>query len=247
MPVSMQAIADPPFDTMGRRIETAIRKLLLARLPLWAAEVDVEPDQVVEPTIANGRRYGCVSEGATGAAEPVWPLNAGDTVVDGSATWQCQGLCAAALKVMYRGEPNVVPIKLHPFGILQLATEGEELTGADGYGPMTGPTRYLRYDGSLDLNIVVKDTASLMPNDAREADVESYVQCVQLIQDAKQRLWAWGQQYGVIPGVVVSRSGNEETSTFRVGAVLNGLVRRVDNVSNSSSFSFHVFTRRQEF
>ena len=45
--------------------------------------------QYVRPTIPNGYVYLCATAGASGAAEPVWPVTAEATVTDGAVTWVC--------------------------------------------------------------------------------------------------------------------------------------------------------------
>jgi len=45
----------------------------------------------VVPTVANGFYYECTVSGAVGGTEPVWPITIGNTIADGSATWQCVG------------------------------------------------------------------------------------------------------------------------------------------------------------
>lgn len=43
------------------------------------------------PLERNGYFYTCTVAGKSGAAEPAWPTTVGDTVVDGTVTWQCAG------------------------------------------------------------------------------------------------------------------------------------------------------------
>lgn len=43
----------------------------------------------VEPTVINGFWYVATTNGTNGATEPVWPVQYGDTVVDGGITWRC--------------------------------------------------------------------------------------------------------------------------------------------------------------
>ncbi len=61
----------------------------------WSADdhtdgVTVPIGDVVCPTIlqANGHLYRCKIAGIPGVTEPVWPIGAGDTVVDGTSTWE---------------------------------------------------------------------------------------------------------------------------------------------------------------
>lgn len=45
----------------------------------------------VVPTSVNGYYYECTISGAVGGTEPIWPVTIGNTVSDGSATWECVG------------------------------------------------------------------------------------------------------------------------------------------------------------
>lgn len=44
-------------------------------------------NDTVLPATPNGRIYKVTTAGTTGASEPTWPITAGGTVVDGTATW----------------------------------------------------------------------------------------------------------------------------------------------------------------
>lgn len=44
-------------------------------------------NDTVIPTAPNGRLYKCTVGGTAGASEPTWPVTAGGTVTDGTATW----------------------------------------------------------------------------------------------------------------------------------------------------------------
>lgn len=56
----------------------------------WAAGALVSPLEIVYPRFYNGFGYTAVQAAAarTGTSEPVWPLTAGLTVVDGAVTWE---------------------------------------------------------------------------------------------------------------------------------------------------------------
>lgn len=43
------------------------------------------------PVIRNGYYYTCTTGGASGSAEPTWPVVVGTTVADGAAVWTCTG------------------------------------------------------------------------------------------------------------------------------------------------------------
>ena len=55
----------------------------------WKAVTPYGAYQYVRPTTPNGYQYACLVGGRTGGDEPAWPTTVGDTISDGSATWQC--------------------------------------------------------------------------------------------------------------------------------------------------------------
>ena len=56
----------------------------------WTADTFVAADQTVIPaTTPTGFFYVSRSRGITGATEPVWPTEVGDTVTDGDIIWEC--------------------------------------------------------------------------------------------------------------------------------------------------------------
>lgn len=148
-----------------------------------------------------------------------------------------------ALKVFYRGEPGFVPVKLYPFAIIFLQEEAEA-TGEDGYGEATG-LRYFKYEGYVSLEVLFKDTATLMPNAERKADVGTYLRAKELTQGAFNAILSWGGPQGHLEEEPVqSVDGREETVELRTGVIRNGLGQRGDNVSNRGTFPFIVYTRR---
>lgn len=56
---------------------------------IWQASRAKLVGALVRPTTANGYHYKCTVAGTTGAVEPTWPTAAGDTLIDGTATWLC--------------------------------------------------------------------------------------------------------------------------------------------------------------
>lgn len=60
----------------------------MATVAQWTPGTAAALDQVVSPISPNGFVYKATVAGTTGTAEPSWPLIAGNTVVDGSVTWQ---------------------------------------------------------------------------------------------------------------------------------------------------------------
>ena len=60
----------------------------------WAVSTAYAVGDMVKPTSSNlnGYYYLCTSAGTSDASEPTWPAPIGQTVVDGGATWTCQGV-----------------------------------------------------------------------------------------------------------------------------------------------------------
>lgn len=150
------------------------------------------------------------------------------------------------LKVVIRGEPGFMPVKLYPFGIVFLSEENEAL-GQEGYSEATG-VRYYRYDGYISLEVLFKDTSTLMPDADRKANVGSYLRAKELTQAAFNAVVSWGGPQGNLEEApVISSDGKERTVELRTDAINNGLGRRGDNVSNRGTFNFHVYTVRQNW
>lgn len=148
------------------------------------------------------------------------------------------------IKVFYRGEPGFVPVKLYPFIVTFLSEENQAI-GQDGFGDSTG-MRHFRYDGYVSLEVLFKDTTTLMPDpSSRYADVGSYLEAKELTQAAFNAVLSWGGPSGGLEAdPVVSFDGKEKTVELRSDTITNGLGRRGDNVSNRGRFAFYVYTRR---
>lgn len=96
--VSTAGVAGAYNDTNGTAGTTAsdpdfIRQLITSRQ--WAANTNYSTFNYVTPTTPNGFKYKALNGGKSGATEPVWPTVAGQTVVDGSVTWQAVDANAA--------------------------------------------------------------------------------------------------------------------------------------------------------
>lgn len=148
------------------------------------------------------------------------------------------------LAVMYRGDPFLVPVPYHPFAFVLVTVEGED----DSRGQETGPATYWRYEGFIEVDSIIKDALTLVP-DSRKADIGSYTQARRIIQRAKRSVYAWGGPAGTIADAdqVVDETGKERTIELGVSEVQNGLQERGDNVTNTALFRFVVKTRRQEW
>jgi len=60
--------------------------------PTWAASTAYSVDDLVVPTTGNNYRYKCTVAGTSDTSEPTWPTTPGQTVVDGTVTWECEYL-----------------------------------------------------------------------------------------------------------------------------------------------------------
>jgi hypothetical protein len=153
------------------------------------------------------------------------------------------------IKVCYRGEPAIVPVKLYPYAVVFMTTEAEAV-GEEGYNQETGPTRYMRYAGFVRVAYLVPDTSGLAPDSGRKAIIPSYDACKKAIQAAKQALQAWGGPVGMLDeDPVTSEDTRELTSQLRTGAIRNSVTVRPgeDNVSNEGLVEFTIYSRREEY
>jgi hypothetical protein len=160
-----------------------------------------------------------------------------------------RGLVAAApapltdLKALYRGEPEIVPVKLYPFAIVYVSRE-TEAEGEYGYGTSTGVVSYI-YSGYVAIEVLLKDTAGLLPGPDRLVDVPSYDLAHAMGSAALAAVMTWGGPMGDLADDPVRNvAGTEQTSEIRMGDVTMGLAARRDNYSNRASFDFRVFSQR---
>ncbi|MCD6418865.1 hypothetical protein J7M00_08805, partial [bacterium] len=64
----------------------------------WSASTAYSEGDYIRPTSANGYSYECTVAGTSGSSEPTWPTTLGETVTDGTVTWEC---------VSMRGNNNI--------------------------------------------------------------------------------------------------------------------------------------------
>lgn len=150
------------------------------------------------------------------------------------------------LAAFYKGEPGVVPTKLHPFCVIFLELEAD--ANAEGYGASTGVRNY-RYNGYVSIDVLMKDSRALLPGPDRKVDVPSYGQSKRYIQAARQAIMSWGGPFGGLEqSPVVSVDEKERTVEMITGNLRNGLASREENnYTNRGSFEFTVMTTRQFF
>jgi len=75
--------------TIGGNNETVAYNLRTDIIPWSAATAKTAGQSYVEPRTPNGYWYVCTVNGTTGATEPAWPTNLGDTASDNGITWRC--------------------------------------------------------------------------------------------------------------------------------------------------------------
>lgn len=64
----------------------------------WSSEEIVGIGDRRVPTTSNGYYYRSITEGTASTVEPTWPTTIGNTVVDGTITWECRGVYTGAVK-----------------------------------------------------------------------------------------------------------------------------------------------------
>jgi type II secretory pathway pseudopilin PulG len=91
----------------------AIKSAHFGTAVAWAASTAYNVGDEVRPNVPNGHIYRCTQEGTSGASEPDWPI--GDTVTDGSVTWQEAGgsgmgtYTAVSGNIVYGDPPGQFP------------------------------------------------------------------------------------------------------------------------------------------
>jgi len=153
----------------------------------------------------------------------------------------------APLKVLYEGEPAIVPVKLYPFGVLFIESS-REATGEDGYGGLTG-MRYYRFDGYLSIEVLHRDAPMMVPGPDRTVAIPSYNEVKGLISQAHDVFIAWGGagHERILEDPATSIDDRAETVELFIDTIRYGLNRRENNVSNTASFEFHIYVRVLDF
>ena len=151
----------------------------------------------------------------------------------------------AAIKVMFAGEPTIVPVNLHPFATI-FVTQIGEAKGEDGQTDDTGFRRW-RYDGYISVEDLIPDVRSMKPV-GRKADIPSYKSVKRFIQAGFRALVSWAGSEGELNmAPITSYDGQEITVELRLDVVHNAIQSRPDDsVTNVATLSFHIFTRRQQ-
>ena len=84
--IAVKAAGDPLEFTLSHLIGKEHNKF-------WEASTAYALGKYRKPSITqrNGFRYKVTTAGTSGTEEPVWPVEEGETVVDGTVTWTCDG------------------------------------------------------------------------------------------------------------------------------------------------------------
>jgi len=153
------------------------------------------------------------------------------------------------LAAIFKGDPWLVPAQWHPFALVALLVE-QDPAKERGFESETGPVTYWKYEGVVQIETLGRDASGLTPV-ARKADVPSYKLTRRLVQGAKRAILAWCGPDGGIPdgNRIISADGKESSLLLVVGRIENGLAvqARSENVTNTGSFPFTLFTRREDF
>lgn len=73
----------------------------------WIPGAHHEVDDRVRPTKPNGYQLKCTVAGQSGSKEPTtWPTTVGETITEGSVTWQCEAISDDGLVATLDGTPN---------------------------------------------------------------------------------------------------------------------------------------------
>src|SRR6266496_4285 len=144
----------------------------------WAAKTKYATGEVVCPAApigGNGHLYQCIVAGTSGAAQPVFPTNAGGTVVDGGATWKEvtpeMALSATPGNIAY-GLRYMVTLFINRNGCISGMTQNSVVEANIPAPPSTKP-EYTATQVSLVGNV----TAYYWGDSPHSGDVGKYIWC----------------------------------------------------------------------
>jgi hypothetical protein len=152
------------------------------------------------------------------------------------------------LKVMYRGEPGIVPVKLYPFSVVFISHSEEVTRPQDGYTPSTGE-RYWRHDGYCAFEVLFRDTETLMPDASRRATVGSYDFAKELAKQALREMLKWSPDDAAIE-MIEEDSGHAHRTVGELyfDEIENAMTRRTqETTANRSQVTFHMYSREDLF
>jgi len=84
----MDGTIDLDTDTLKMALVTSSQ---VTSYSIWVTVTAYTVGDIRVPTTDNGHRYRCTVSGTSAAGEPTWPTTDGDTVVDGTVTWEEYG------------------------------------------------------------------------------------------------------------------------------------------------------------
>jgi hypothetical protein len=93
--------------------------------------------KLVRPSTGNGFVYRAVTAGTSGASAPTWPTVVGQTVTDGTVTWECFG--AAVLAIDWDDPTWSAPFTAGPFRYLVVH---DQTPASDGTRPLVSLTDF---------------------------------------------------------------------------------------------------------
>jgi hypothetical protein len=145
------------------------------------------------------------------------------------------------LKVVFRGEPGIVHVKLYPFAIVFL-TRARPARGEDGYGQSTGYEHW-RYEGFISVEVLIPDTRGMVPGPDRKVTIPSYAGSKEMTQAVVQSLESWDLD----EDPVISNDGKTRTTgIFWIDDVTNGIEGRgPETVANRGTARFHMYSKKQ--